>query len=102
MVRQAHSSSPPADVVLDLTEHTGALILDTEPHLVGAEIEISVVGEEARTQSMVREQLTSPRRYSAVYPSLESGDYVVWRDATTPGATVTISGGQVTRHRFAE
>jgi hypothetical protein len=101
MGEHAHGPSPAASVILDLTEHTGALILDTGPHLVGAEIEISPADGGARTHSMVRERLTEPRQYSAVYPSLASGDYVLWHDESTPGATVTITGGQVTRHRLA-
>jgi hypothetical protein len=50
---------------------------------------------------MVRERQTLPHpRYDAVYPDLRAGRYTIWRDAHTPAATVTITGGQITSHRL--
>jgi hypothetical protein len=96
-----YGPSPAASVILNLTERIGALVIVTGAELTGAEIEISPVGGGPRTHSMVRERLTKPRsQYSAVYPSLEAGDYVLWHDAETPAETVTIHGGSVTRHTW--
>jgi hypothetical protein len=93
-------------VVLDLGPGVGALILDVPAGLAGREIEISPAGGGAgvrRTHSMVRERRTGGgTHYAAVYPDLAVGDYTIWQDAVTPGATITVSSGQVTRCRFAD
>lgn len=97
-----HGPSAAASVVLELSEHVGALIIDTAPELTGVEIEISRAGAEVRTHSMVRERLTEPaRQYSAVYPALEAGDYTIWHETGDPAGQVTILGGQVTRYAMA-
>jgi hypothetical protein len=103
-----HGPSPAGSVVLNLGENIGALILEADATLLGAEIEISradLGGEHARshrTHSMVRERHTVPNpRYDAVYPDLQAGRYTIWRDADAPGATVTIVGGQITTHTLA-
>jgi hypothetical protein len=105
---QNHGPSPAGSVVLNLGENIGALILQADATLLGAEIEISPVDPDGhhvrprRTHSMVRERHTLPHpRYDAVYPDLEAGRYTIWRDADTPGATVTITGGQITTHTLA-
>ena len=104
-----HGPSPVGSVVLNLGENIGALILEADATLLGVEIEISPVdpgGRHAqphRTHSMVRERHTLPHpRYDAVYPDLAAGRYTIWRDAQTPGATVTITGGQITTHTLAQ
>jgi hypothetical protein len=104
MSEQTYGPSPAASVILHLSERIGALIIDTDADLTGVEIEISPVASDGphvhRTHSMVRERLTEPRQFSAVYPSLEAGDYTIWRNADTPVATVTIHGGSITRHTW--
>jgi hypothetical protein len=35
-----------------------------------------------------------------VYDGLAAGSYTIWRDHDTPAGTVTITGGQVTSHRW--
>lgn len=100
-----HSFGPtgPGSVILELGEHTGALIIATPPHLVGHEIEISPAGDARRTHSLVRERHTaSGTSYAAVYPSLPAADYTIWRDATTPAGRVTVQGRQATRYRWPE
>ena len=95
----AHGASAAASVILELSEQIGALIIDAAADQVGAEIEISRADAEVRTHSMVRERLTHPvRQYSAVYPSLEAGDYTIWRENGGAAGTVTIHGGRVTRY----
>jgi hypothetical protein len=46
---------------------------------------------------MVRERHTDPITYDAVYPDLREGDYTIWSDRHTPAATITITGGRITR-----
>ncbi|MEZ0112966.1 hypothetical protein ABH920_006991 [Catenulispora sp. EB89] len=112
MSEQIHGPSPAGSVVLNLGANIGALILEADASLLGAEIEISRAdlgagaGDHAvhahRTHSMVRERHTVPNpRYDAVYPDLEAGRYTIWRDAETPDATITVVGGQITTHTFS-
>lgn len=85
-------------VVLDIGGDTGALILHAPAELNGVEIEISPNGvrEAARTHSRVRERrVGSAVRYAAVYPAVPAGCYTIWRDAATPAATVTVTGGSI-------
>jgi hypothetical protein len=112
-----HNYGPSAagSVVLNLGKDIGALIIQADAGLLGAEIEISRVdGDDGdhvdpgdpdhhhgRTHAMVRERHTLPHpRYDAVYPDLRAGRYAVWRDASTQAATVTITGGEITTYRL--
>lgn len=91
-------------VVLDIGGDIGALILHTGAEDDNAEIEISPGTDPAAPRS---HNQVHPRRapsgtvYSAVYPSLSAGDYTIWRDDSTPEATVTIHGGQITEHTLS-
>lgn len=103
-----YGPSQAASVVLDLGADIGALILEADESLLGAEIEISPVplGEETetpvRTHSMVRQRLTDPHpTYDAVYPGLKEGGYTIWSGPDTAEATVQIVGGRITRHRYS-
>ena len=90
-------------VLLDIGADTGALILHAPAELNGAEIEISPNGSVGapRTHSRVRERrVGAVVRYAAVYPAVPAGTYTVWRDAITPMATVTITGGSVASCRW--
>jgi hypothetical protein len=90
-------------VLLDIGADTGALILHAPAELNGVEIEISPNGSEGapRIHSRVRERRVGAAvRHAAVYPGVPSGTYTVWRDAVTPVATVTITGGSVTSCRW--
>jgi hypothetical protein len=93
-------AAPPGagTVVLDIGTGTGALILHVPAALSGLEIEISPDGaaDAPRIHSRVRERrIGSAVRHAAVYPAVPAGRYTVWRDAVTPAATVTVSGGSV-------
>lgn len=84
-------------VVLDIGGHLGALALRTAPELVGEEIEVSPVEDDAtRTHTAVRERRGGPEvQYVAVFAALNAGDYTVWGLNGTRGGTVTITGGEV-------
>lgn len=91
----------PGSVVLDIGDGVGALVLHAPAGLDGQEIEISPAGGARRTHSRVRPRHIGPRvLYAAVYPGLAAGDYTLWRDASTPAGTVTITSGQVTAHHW--
>jgi hypothetical protein len=85
-------------VVLELGPGAGALILNTQPELDGAEIDISCeAGELRRTHSMVRPRhVAGGTSYAAVYPSLPPGEYTIWRDDGSAVMSVQITSGAVT------
>ena len=91
-------------VVLDISGEIGALVVYTSAADDDAEIDISSGNDPAAPRS---HNQVHPRRapagtvYTAVYPALTAGEYTLWRDETTPEATVTIRGGQVTQHRLS-
>jgi hypothetical protein len=95
----------PGSVVMELGAGIGALVLYTPPGLDGEEIEISRDGEPGsrRTHSRVRARpMPGETRYAAVYPGLRAGCYTIWRDARTPAAAVTVTGGQVSNCHWPE
>jgi hypothetical protein len=95
-------ASESASVVLDIGADVGALILYVAATEHGREIEISR-GTERRTHAAVRERrLDDGSIYCSVYPGLTAGEYTVWDDETTPGGTVTVTGGEVTELDWTE
>lgn len=85
-------------VVLEIGGDLGALIIHTGPEQDGVEIEVSPVGEAAarRTHAAVRPRHLAGRTvYCAVISPLPAGDYTVWLDAGTAGATVHVPAGGV-------
>jgi hypothetical protein len=97
----AYGPTGPGSVILELGEHVGALILEVPSALAGREIDISPISGGPRTHSMVRERSTAAGvSYAAVYPNLPATDYVIWRDETTPAATVAVSPARPTTYRW--
>ncbi|HEX4703546.1 MAG TPA: hypothetical protein VH352_15570 [Pseudonocardiaceae bacterium] len=88
-------------LVLDIGGDIGALVIHAGSDLLETQIEISPAASPGgkRTHNVVHAR-RNPHgvRYSAVFPDVPAGDYVIWRNATTPDATVTVRGGQVTEH----
>ena len=86
-------------LVLDIGGDIGALVIHADAALAETEIEISPAGrpDTKRTHNVVHARHNrNGIRYSAVFPDVPAGDYVIWRDATTQDTTVTVRGGQVT------
>src|SRR3954454_22030297 len=84
-----------ASVALDIGAGRGALVIYPGERFRDREIEISRIGE-ARTGLHTgvheRRSLTGSA-LTAIFGSLEAGEYVVWADASpgTPSATVTVT-----------
>ena len=98
MHHHAYGPTGPGSVILELGGDIGALVLATPPGLAGHEIEVSPSAGGPRTHSLVRERVTAAGvSHAAVYPAVPAGDYVVWRDRTTPAGHVTVRGGEVSR-----
>ncbi|MHA6757823.1 hypothetical protein [Streptacidiphilus sp. PAMC 29251] len=105
--RRCPRPSREGSVVLEIGGDLGALILHTGPEQDGLEIEVSLVGAVddgtvRRTHAAVRPRHLAGRTvYCAVISPLPAGQYTVWRDATTPDATVQVPAGGVAEHRWA-
>jgi len=105
MTESALGPSSAGSVVLDIGDGIGALVLHAPADLDGHEIEISPHGISGarRTHSQVRERRAGGSvQHAAVYPGLTAGDYIIWRDATTPVGMVTIDGSHVTSYHWPE
>ena len=91
-----HASS--ASVALDIGEGRGALVIYPSEGYRGTEIEISRAdGDGRRVHTGVHERSTAAgSKLTAIFGSLEMGEYVVWADETTARTTVTVSEGAVT------
>jgi hypothetical protein len=85
-------------VALDIGAGRGALVIYPDERFRGEELEISpALGDGHRVHTGVHERTTqSGSMLTAVFGSLSAGDYVVWENATSPGATVTVREGMVT------
>ena len=82
-----------ASLAVDIGEGRGALIIYPDERYRGREIEISPVdGDGPRVHTGVHERTTFAglTRLTAVFGSLESCEYVIWRDADTEGPVVEV------------
>lgn len=87
----------PEHVVLDIGGEIGALIVHTDPRLVGVEIEISPADRDReRTHKEVLEREIAGRpAYTAVFDKLEHGSYTLWIDDVARARGVAVRGGAV-------
>jgi len=91
-----HAAS--ASVALDIGEGRGALVIYPTDRYRGTEIEISRAdGDGRRVHTGVHDRSTQAgSRLTAIFGSLEAGEYIVWADETTARTTVMVSEGAVT------
>jgi hypothetical protein len=91
-----HAAS--ASVALDIGEGRGALVIYPSERDRGTEIEISRVdGGGHRVHTGVHERPTQGgSKLTAIFGSLEPGDYIIWADETTARTTVRVSEAAVT------
>jgi hypothetical protein len=92
-----------ASVALDIGAGRGALVIYPDERFRGREIEISAMdGDEHRVHTGVHERSTQEgSMLTAIFGSLPAGDYVVWENATTAAATVTVPEGTVAELRLS-
>ena len=83
-------------VVLDLGDGVGALIVRTDPGLLGTEVEISPAHDDGRRQhKQVLQRVLGPQVVPClVYDGLPEGEYTVWLDGG-PHRGIRVSGGSV-------
>ncbi|TDV47904.1 phospholipase [Actinophytocola oryzae] len=89
-------------LVLDIGGTVGALVIHAGPALAEREIEISPADRDSpREHNVVHARRDHDRTaYTAVFPSVEAGDYTVWAPEGARHAVVTIHGGEVTEHHL--
>jgi hypothetical protein len=95
-----HAARPhPEFVVLDIGEHVGALIIDTDAALHGVEIEISPTGaDDDRQHKEVLERRAAGRAaHTAVFDSLPQGSYTLWIGNVACARDVRVTGAAVAR-----
>jgi hypothetical protein len=90
-------------VLLDLGDGVGALIVHTDPELLGVEIEISPAGDDAARQhkEVLRRSIGAAVATVLVYDNLEEGDYTLWLDNRAVARDVHVGGGRVSEHTLA-
>jgi hypothetical protein len=84
-------------VVLELGEGVGALIVFTDPDMLGTEVEISPAADDsARSHKDVLERLTGTgSAHTLVYDSLPEGEYTLWINNVEQARGVPVAGGAV-------
>ena len=83
-------------VVLDLGDGVGALIVHTDPELLGEEIDISPAGDDGRRRhKQVLRRLLGPQETTClVYDNLPEGEYTLWLQ-DGPTRRIQVRGGAV-------
>jgi hypothetical protein len=91
-----HAAS--ASVALDIGEGRGALVIYPSERYRGTEIEISRVdGDGRRVHTGVHDRSTQAgSKLTAIFGSLDEGEYIVWADESMSRTTVMVSEGAVT------
>ena len=91
--RRPHSEH----VVLEIGDETGALVLYTDPDLLGSEIEISPSGhdDERQHKEVLERPVGSRVVYAAAFDGLREGTYTLWLDDEAYARGVVVSGGRV-------
>jgi hypothetical protein len=84
------------EVVLDIGDGVGALIIYTPAALEGREIEVSR-GESARRvhTEVLERRIAGQPVFAAVYASLPEGRYRIWSDDPGHPNEIDVAGGRV-------
>jgi hypothetical protein len=104
-----HQHHHPADevrvqpVVLDLGDGVGALIVHTDPSLLGVEVEISPAGDDTARQhkEVLRRSMGPTVATVLVYDNLEAGDYTLWIDDRAVARDIHVGDGSVSEHTLS-
>ena len=84
-------------VVLDLGDGIGALVVHTDPDLLGVEVEISPDGADGNRQhkEVLQRTMGSATVNVLVYDNLPEGEYTLWVDDVARARSVRIASGSV-------
>lgn len=94
--RHAARTHPEA-VVLDLGGDVGALILYTDPSMLGVEVEISACGQDDRRshKEVLEREINRQPVYSAVFDDVRAGRHTLWLHDIARARGVVVAGGAV-------
>jgi hypothetical protein len=91
-------AGPPDALVLDIGEDTGALVVYTAEAWVGAELDVTRLGEPRshhRHLMIRRLRLAGRDVFAGVLPSIDAGSYTVWDPDGAELAAVIVEGGRI-------
>ena len=84
-------------VVLELGDGVGALLVLTDPELVGTEVEISPAArDDLRQHKEVLERVANGRSlHTLVFDNLAEGDYTLWIEGLVWARGLRVRGGEI-------
>jgi hypothetical protein len=84
-------------VVLELGDGLGALIVETDPELIGTEVEISPAGDDGRRshQEVLRRGAGNHQSCVLVFHGLAQGGYTLWIDDVARARDVCVESGKI-------
>jgi hypothetical protein len=87
----------PEQVVLDIGEDIGALIVHTDAAMLGVEVEISPTGhdEQRSHKDVLQREINGRPAYTAVFDKLPAGTYTLWVNDRARARGVAIEGASV-------
>jgi len=87
----------PEHVVLEIGDEIGALLLYTDPDLLGSEVEISLSGhdDERQHKEVLERPIGGRVVYAAAFDGLREGTYTLWLDDEAYAREVAVRGGRV-------
>jgi hypothetical protein len=88
---------PPEQVILDIGQGLGALIVHTDAEMVGVEVEISAAGQDDRRshKEVLEREIGGRPAYTAVFDKVGAGSYTLWVDDVARERDVQIGSGAV-------
>ena len=98
MCGEHHQHRPHTEnVVLELGDELGALVVYTDASLLHEEIEISPVGDDARRshKDVLERRVNGSSIHAAVFDRLERGVYALWHRGEVLARGVSVFGGEV-------
>ena len=87
----------PEQVILDIGEEMGALIVHTDADMHGVEVEISATGQdhERSHKDVLEREINGRPAFTAVFDKVREGSYTLWVNDLARAREVTVTGGAV-------
>jgi hypothetical protein len=87
----------PEQVVLDIGEDIGALIVHTDAGMLGVEVEISATGQDDRRthKDVLEREINGRPAYTAVFDKVREGSYTLWVDDVARAREVLVAGATI-------
>ncbi|HEV3046527.1 MAG TPA: hypothetical protein VGY13_04115 [Solirubrobacteraceae bacterium] len=87
----------PEQVILDIGEEMGALIVHTDADMHGVEVEISATGQdhERSHKDVLEREIDGRPAFTAVFDKVREGSYTLWVNGLARAREVTVTGGAV-------